>query len=230
MSWRIVADEPKCSTRQVLIGLMPHLIPGRYIHEMVTTGRGTTLRWFRETFARSSTYEDLIAEAATVVPGAEGLLCFPYLEGMTVPIQDDGARAAFHGVSGRHTRAHFVSAILEGIAHQYPRLLSVIDASGLEVRRLTTCDGEARNATWNQIKCDVMNRPMTPMLRAEAPAVGAAMLAGINTGFFASQAEAIDLLVELAPVIEPNPQTVSAYAEHHERWLDVEQRLLITTT
>jgi len=149
---------------------------------------------------------------------------------MTVPVQSDDARAAFHGVSGRHTRAHFARAILEGIAHQYPRLLSVIDHSGLDVRRLTTCDGEARNATWNQIKCNVMNRAMTPMLRAEAPAVGAAMLAGISAGFFASPTEAIDAIVELAPMVEPDPNAVAAYAEHHERWLDVEQRLLATET
>lgn len=227
MSWRVVADHPVHDSSG-LMGLMPHLVPDVHIHEMVITGSGTTLRWFRETFAPTATYDELIAEAAAVAPGAEGLLCFPYLEGMTVPVQNDRARAAFHGVSGRHTRAHFVRAILEGIAHQYPRLLSVIDDIGLDVRRLTTCDGEARSATWNQIKCNVMNRAMTPALRAEAPSVGAAMLAGLSAGFFASPAEAIDLLVELGPTVEPDPDTAAAYVEHHERWLDVEQQLLAT--
>jgi sugar (pentulose or hexulose) kinase len=227
MSWRVVADHPVHDVSG-LMGLMPHLVPDRHIHEMVITGSGTTLRWFRETFAPASTYAELIAEAAAVPPGADGLLCFPYLEGMTVPVQDDSARAVFHGISGRHSRAHFTRAILEGIAYQYPRLLSVIDAMGLEVLRLTTCDGEARNATWNQIKSDVMNRAMTPTLRAEAPAIGAAMLAGISAGFFGSLQEAIGLLVDLAPPVEPDPTVAVAYAEHRERWLDVEQQLLLT--
>lgn len=56
MSWRIVADEPKFDPTGV-IGLMPHLIPGRYLHEMVATGTGTTLRWFRTVFGDGSTYE-----------------------------------------------------------------------------------------------------------------------------------------------------------------------------
>jgi sugar (pentulose or hexulose) kinase len=102
----------------------------------------------------------------------------------------------------------------------------VIDALGLPVQRLITCDGEVRNATWNQIKCDVMNRSMTPTLRAEAPAVAAAMLAGMSAGFFASPAEAIALLVELGPTVVPDPHTVAAYAEHHDHWVDVERRLL----
>jgi xylulokinase len=113
MSWRVIADHA-VHDPSGLMGLMPHLVAQRHIHEMVITGSGSTLRWFRETFAPSVTYDALISEAAAVPPGAEGLLCFPYLEGMTVPVQNDAARAAFHGVASRHTRAHFVRAILEG--------------------------------------------------------------------------------------------------------------------
>jgi xylulokinase len=217
MSWRVVADKP-VHDPSGLVGLMPHLVPDRFIHEMVITGSGTTLRWFRETFAPGSTYEELIAEASKVPAGSEGLVCFPYLEGATVPIQDDHARAVFHGISGQHRRPHFVRAILEGIAFQYPGLLQVIHEHGLPVQRLTTCDGEARSTTWNQIKADIINQPLTPALRAEAPAIGAAMLVGIGSGLFASPAEAIDVAVELAPTIEPDPASAASYDILRHRW------------
>jgi xylulokinase len=217
MSWRVVAEKP-VHDPSGLVGLMPHLIPGRFIHEMVITGSGTTLRWFRETFAPGSTYAELIAEASTVPAGCEGLVCFPYLEGATVPVQDDTARAMFRGISGQHRRPHFVRAILEGIAYQYPGLLRVIHERGLPVQRLTTCDGEARSTTWNQIKADIMNQPLTPALRAEAPAIGAAMLAGLGSGVFASNAEAIDAVVELDATVEPHPASAATYDVLRHRW------------
>ena len=54
------------------------------------------------------------------------------------------------------------------------------------------------------------------------------MLAGISAGFFGSLQEAIGLLVDLATTVEPDPAVADAYAEHRERWLDVEQQLLPT--
>ena len=94
MSWRVVATEPRFDPTG-LIGLMPHLVPGRYLHEMVATGTGTTLRWFRGVFGDEMTYEQLISEGADICRGSEGLLCFPYVEGATVPLQDDAARAVY---------------------------------------------------------------------------------------------------------------------------------------
>jgi xylulokinase len=84
MSWRVVGTEPVFDPSG-LIGLMPHLVPDRYLHEMVATGTGTTLRWFRNAFAEGMTYEQLLAEAAQVPAGSDGLLCFPYVEGASVP-------------------------------------------------------------------------------------------------------------------------------------------------
>ena len=97
-------------------------------------GTGTTLRWFRSVFGDGLTYEQLIAEGAEVEPGSNGLLCFPYVEGATVPIQDDTARAVYYGIGGHHRRAHFTRSTLEGIAYQYPALLDVVRTRGLPGR------------------------------------------------------------------------------------------------
>jgi xylulokinase len=99
MSWRAVDASPRPDPTG-LIGLMPHLVPDRYLHEMVVVGSGTTLRWFREAFGAGAHYPALIAEAATVAPGSDGLLCLPFVEGATVPVQDDAVRACLFGISG----------------------------------------------------------------------------------------------------------------------------------
>lgn len=219
MSWRVVGDRPVFDPSGV-VGLVPHLVTGRHLHEMVATGTGTTLRWFRSVFGEGRSYEDLIEEAATVPPGAEGLLCFPYVEGATVPHQDDTARAVYYGIAGHHSRAHFTRATLEGIAYQYPALLDVVRTRGLEPGQMTVSDGEARSRLWNQIKADVMGESIVPSLRVEAPSIGAAILAGQATGHFASVQDALAVVLELAPAVVPDSATSLTYAGLRHHWED----------
>ena len=166
-----------------VIGLMPHLAPGRYLHEMVSHGNGNhsalAPRRLRRRHGATATSSGTAGE---IPRGSEGLLCFPYVEGATVPVQDDQARAVYYGISGHHRRAHFSRAILEGIAYQYPALLDVVRDRGHTVKAMTISDGEARSRQWNQIKADVLGESITPSLRVEAPAIGAAILAGVGGG------------------------------------------------
>ena len=185
---------------------------------MVAVGTGTSFRWFRDAFGAGATYEELIAEAATVEPGAGGLLAFPYLEGATLPEQDARVRAAFLGIDAAHRRPHFARAILEGIAYLYPALLALVEQRGHAVEAITLSDGEARSETWNRIKADVLGRPLTPALVAEAPAVGAAMLAGLATGAFADAPSAVAAVVVRGAAVEPSTERHERYRELRAAW------------
>ena len=217
MSWRAVAGQPMFDPTG-LVGLMPHVVPDRHLHEMVAVGSGTTLRWLRGTFGGGASYEELIAAAGTVEPGSDGLLCFPYVEGASVPVQDDHVRAVFHGISGHHGLPHFVRATLEGIAYQYPALLAALAERGLTATSLTISDGEARSTTWNQIKADVLGHSLTPALRVEAPSIGAAILAGIGSGAFATAQDAVNAVVEVDSPIRPTPDGHDTYQELRGYW------------
>ena len=163
---------------------------------MVATGTGTTLRWFRPCSAKEAPTSSSSPKRPTSTPEVDGLLCFPYVEGASVPTQDDTARAVYYGIAGHHRRAHFTRATLEGIAFQYPALLDVVTSRRHHVRGFTISDGEARSHLWNQIKADVMGQPITPSLRVEAPAIGAAILAGLATGLFDSAATALAVVLD----------------------------------
>jgi xylulokinase len=217
MSWRAVDEQPRPDLTG-LIGLMPHVVPDRYLHEMVIVGSGTTLRWFREAFGGGAHYPQLIAEAATVPAGGDGLLCFPFVEGASVPVQDDLARACFHGISSHHRRAHFVRALLEGIAYQYPVLLDIVVRHGLQARTLTISDGEARSELWNQIKADVLGTALTPALRVEAPSIGAAILAGQAAGLFSSITDGVAAAVQVAAPVLPDQASHVRYGQLRGHW------------
>ncbi len=66
---------------------------------------------------RRQTTTTLTAEAAKIPAGSDGLIWAPYLLGERTPHLDSQATAAFVGITAGHTRAHFVRAVLEGVAY-----------------------------------------------------------------------------------------------------------------
>src|SRR6185312_14910934 len=93
-----------------------HAAPGRWNVMGVTNGAGLSLRYFRDTFAPDLSYDALSNLAAEAPAGSNGLLWAPYLFGERTPHLDPEARAAFVGITASHSRAHFVRAMLEGVA------------------------------------------------------------------------------------------------------------------
>src|SRR5580698_7139582 len=92
-----------------------HAAPGIWHVMGVTNGAGLSLRYFRDTFAAGTNYEQLTARAAEAPAGSDGLLWAPYLFGERTPHLDPNARAAFVGITASTTRAHYIRAVLEGV-------------------------------------------------------------------------------------------------------------------
>ena len=94
-----------------------HAVPGLWHVMGVTQSAGLSLRWLKETFFAGQDYDALTAAAAKIPAGSEGLEWAPYLLGERTPHLDPEVRAAFAGISTVHTAAHFVRAVLEGVAY-----------------------------------------------------------------------------------------------------------------
>jgi xylulokinase len=230
-AWRIVTDRGEVDPLG-MADLTFHVVPDRFLYEMNINGTGTSFRWFRDTYGFSAnhpdqpcSYDDLVAEAATVAPGADGLLFFPYVEGARQPYYDDAARGVFFGIEAGHTRAHFVRAIMEGIAFNYPPMLEIIGRHSSTIRSLTIVDGEARSDLWNSIKAHVTGRELRTIGHAEAAAMGAVILAGVATGTFATAAEGVATLVPPGKTFAPDPNLHDRYEIHRARWEAVRRRV-----
>ena len=86
---------------------------------------------------------------------------------------------------------------------------------------MTISDGEARSRQWNQIKADVLGESITPSLRVEAPAIGAAILAGVGGGTFAAVEDGLAVVLELAPAVHPDPDAHREYTALRHYWQTV---------
>jgi xylulokinase len=198
-----------------------HVVPGRYIHEVAIESTGSSLRWLRDVLAgpfraggvQPASFDELIASADGVACGADGLLCFPFVDGASrAPRFAAGARAAYLGMASGHTRAHLVRAMLEGIAFQYRATMSIL-ADPCAAGPLGIGDGEARSPVWTQLKADVLGVPLRVPRISDLAAAGAAILAGLASGVFTSAAAGVARLVRWDRQYDPDPRRSAAYAE-----------------
>src|SRR5581483_4056504 len=89
-----------------------HVVDGNWFTITATNSGASTMRWFRDTFCRReleiaqnqgiSVFALIDQLAADAPPGAQGLICHPYLMGERSPHWDPNLRGDFVGVSAQH--------------------------------------------------------------------------------------------------------------------------------
>ncbi len=185
-----------------------HAAPGKWHLMGVMLSAAGSLRWFRDTCAPGSAFEALIAEAATVPAGSDGLLFLPYLTGERTPHPDPLARGAFVGLTVRHTRAHMTRAVLEGVAFGLRDSFELMKASGLaDVAQVRVSGGGTRSSLWRQILADVLQAEMVTINTAEGAAFGAALLAAVGVGEFTSLPAACQQVIQVTGRTEVGEET-----------------------
>ena len=195
-----------------------HAAPNRWHVMGVTNGAGLSLRYFRDTFAPETSYDDLLAQAATAPPGCDGLLWAPYLFGERTPHLDPKARAAFVGITASHTRAHFVRAVLEGVAFSLRDTFLLLAELGIPVKAIRLGGGGARGSLWRQIQADIYGHSVDLLEAEEGGAFGAALLAGTGIGAWLSVEAACASTIRVAQTIPPHHTEVmnEAYKQYRK--------------
>jgi xylulokinase len=188
-------------------------LPHRWMVGGAMTATGRSLDWLAEDALGGNPVAELVTEAASVAPGADGLLFLPYLAGERSPIWDPLARGAFVGLTLGHGRAHLARAVLEAAAFALRHVAEPIRDAGLRIDHLVVTGGTARSDSWNAIKADVLGVPVVVPAERETALVGAAVLASTALDWHADAASAIRAMVRTDHRIEPDPVSRGAYDE-----------------
>lgn len=195
-----------------------HAVPGRWHMMGVMLSAAGSLRWFRHTFAPTVSFEKLVEPAAAVPAGSDGVLFLPYLSGERTPYADPDATGAFVGLTVRHELSHLVRAVLEGVAFGLRDGLDLMIRAGLEApQQVRASGGGIRSPLWRQILADVLECEIATTDTAEGAAYGAALLALVGSGRFATVDEACAASVSVRSGFEPGPD-VAVYREAHARY------------
>lgn len=174
---------------------------------------GRCLEWFRATMAPGMEYDDLVAAAQGVAPGADKVIFTPWLSGERSPVDDRHARGGFHNLSLDTTQGHLVRAVLEGVALNLRWLLGPSEQfAGTTFDTIRVMGGGARIDLWCQIIADVLDRRLE---RVAEPLLGGLRGCGMYYGLAAGLVKPEDIrdLVPIDATFTPNPDNRACYDE-----------------
>ncbi len=194
-----------------------HAVPDTWYTLGATLSAGLSLRWFRDLCGLGDApdaYAQFSAAADAVGPGADGLLFLPHLSGERTPHMDPLARGAFIGLNYHHGRGHLARAIMEGVTFSMRHALEISLELAGAVDEVIAAGGAAESPVWRQIQADVIGVPLRKSLLVEQAGVGAAVLAGVGAGVYASFDEAVSQVARYDNPTLPHP-------EHHARYNDL---------
>ncbi len=143
-------------------------------------------------FGRNPTHKDIVARIDSwlerTTPAT--LLYHPYISdaGERGPFVDAQARASFIGLSSNHHYAHLVRAVAEGMSLAMRDCYQTMGPLPREVR---LSGGATRSAALRQIIAATLNASVRVSRREEAGAAGAAMMAAVAIGAYASMEDCI---------------------------------------
>jgi xylulokinase len=181
----------------------------------VTQGAGLSLQWFRNQLAPGTEYDALTAEAAQAPAGAQGLFWLPYLMGERTPHLDATARGGWVGLTAKHRRADLIRAVIEGVSYSQRDCLEIIESLGVAVNSVRASGGGAQSAFWRQLLADILGKRTVTLETQEGSAYGAALLALVGTGAYASVTEACRATIRETDSVSPRAATAEFYSRAH---------------
>ena len=198
-----------------------HAVPGRWHMMSVMLSAAGSLRWFRDALAPGVPFSDLVATAAGVPAGSDGLIFLPYLTGERSPHPDPLARGAFVGLTLGHDRHHMTRAVLEGVAFGLRDGLDLMTMAGMAApAQIRVSGGGTASPLWRQILADVLGAEIATVNTTEGAAYGAGLLAAVGAGWYPSVDAACEALVVATPAAAPGSDA-ARYAEAHAIYRDL---------
>jgi xylulokinase len=193
--------------------------PGWIAFGILDSG-GIALKWFKDQLgepqierakaAGKSPYEFLLADAAAIPAGSEGLFFLPYLNGERT-LGSAYSRGVFFGLHMGHSRAHMTRALIEGVCLDMRQSIEIVRERGYPVTEISTGGGGARSDVWSQVKADIYRVPVVTVQSEESGLTGAMILASVGVGDYKSEVEAARGLIANAKRFTPDAANMAAY-------------------
>lgn len=173
-----------------------HVVPGGTLL-MLQMVAGGQLEWLRTLVFCGATrgtarWNRVLAEAATLTPEDMGQLAFaPHLFGRYYPARCSAPGGAFLGLEPRHGPAHLYRAVIEALSYTGSCAVNTLIGADAPPPLVVLAGGGTRNRLWCEMKANFLQQPLMVPQMKEASALGAALLAGVGSGYYLQLEEAI---------------------------------------
>jgi xylulokinase len=96
-----------------------------------------------------------------------------------------------------------IRSVMEGVSYSLLDAMSVIREMGVDTSEVRASGGGGRSRLWRQMQADMFDAPVCVVQSSEGPALGAALIAGVGAGVYASVPEACDAAVRRGEFLWP---------------------------
>lgn len=203
------ADDPRLRS-------LPHVNGSLFNVAGVLSSTGRLFEWFRSISGqRGTSYDTMMQEILDTTPGTEPWF-FPTLhEGA----EWEFASGMFVGLGAEHGPADMGRAVVESIGFALREAVQLIESAGFPVAELRACGGQSKNVYWNQLKADMVGRPVDVMRVPDAEIIGNAAAGFTGLGVFPALDDAAARLVRIERRFDPDPYATARYADLFERYM-----------
>jgi xylulokinase len=199
---------------------------GVTLHAGPTQSGGASVAWFCKAFGVTPEQMEQEAAGAGATP-----LFLPHLSGERAPLWDAAARGAFLGLGAGMGRGEMARAVYEGVAYSARLLLASLEASAMRRAEVILCGGGGfRSDLWNQIRADVLGRPLQRLAVPDAGLVGAAAIASVAAGLHGDLGAALAGLVRHDRTYHPDPVRSAAHDDRFALYRPAYEALVAVIT
>jgi xylulokinase len=193
---------------------------GRYHQMGVTLAAAASLKWWAQEVIGSENFDGLLAEAEEAAI-EDSVFYLPYLMGERTPHNDPFCRGVFIGMNMTHQRKHLTRAVLEGVAFSLRDTFEIMKAMGIRAPIVRINGGGAKSKLWCKIISDVLNVKVEKLNTDEGPAYGAAILAAVGSGRFATVESACASFLKVTESIDPDETNVGLYNQKYKKFREI---------
>ena len=175
-------------------------------------------KWLCEDILKTKDYAGEQQPITREMLGNNAVFFLPYLMGERSPINDTNARGTFIGMTMDTKREDLVLAVLEGVAFAIRDSFEVAKSLGIAIPTTKICGGGSKSPLWKTIFANVLGIPLELVKTEQGPGYGGAMLAMVGCGRYESVQAAADQLVEVADVVQPDPELTARYEAKYQQF------------
>lgn len=164
---------------------------------------GAAIQWLRDELHIIDTAPDS-EYMATKVKDTNGCYVVPAFTGLGAPYWDQYARGTIVGITRGVNKYHIIRATLESLAYQTNDVIKAMqNDAGITLSSLKVDGGACANNFLMQFQADIIGAPVKRPICVETTAMGAAYLAGLAVGYWASKEEVVENW-KISKIFEPN--------------------------
>ncbi|TVQ37818.1 MAG: carbohydrate kinase [Spirochaetaceae bacterium] len=195
---------------------LPHAVDGRYNVAGILSSTGRIFEWFRDISGQHDvSYAEMLRAITEVPPERHIPWFFPSIrEGAAWEF----SQGMFIELGAQHGAAEMGRAVVESIGFAVRASVEILEQAGCPIAELRVSGGQAKNGPWNQMKADIIGKPVLVGQVADAEIVGNACAGLVGMGHYESLADAAEALYAVSALYEPDPGRHQRYGHSYARY------------